>query len=323
MKIAISIGDPNGVGLEILLKSHKKICKFCNPVYCVDKGLLKRAARILNLKLPKDLKCISLERRIPKIVPGDINKESGAYAYASFLQALNLTLEGKTKALVTLPIHKKAWQLAGISYVGHTEALREVCKFDKLESKKLESKKRFQSQKAIMMLGSPKLYIALFSDHIPLKEVPLLINLESLKEFLLNLAPHILKTPCGVLGLNPHAGDFGVLGDEDVVIKEAIKLANASLGKEVFIGPLVPDTAFIGKHLRYYVAMYHDQGLIPLKTLYFKESINITLNLPIIRTSVDHGTAFDIAYKNKAESKSYVNAIKEAILRVKSQALVR
>ena len=89
--------------------------------------------------------------------------------------------------------------------------------------------------------------------------------------------------------------------------------------KQIFIGPLVPDTAFIGKHLKYYVAMYHDQGLIPLKTLYFKESINLTLNLPIIRTSVDHGTAFDIAYQNKANSKSYINAIKEAIFRAKEK----
>ncbi|PKT77252.1 4-hydroxythreonine-4-phosphate dehydrogenase [Helicobacter winghamensis] len=315
MKIAVSIGDPNGVGLEILLKNHKKICKFCNPVYCVDKELLKEAAKILKFKLPKNLKCVSPKvmpsNIIPKITPGAIQKESGAYSYASFLQALNLTLVGKTKAMVTLPIHKKAWQLAGVSYAGHTEALRDVFKFENMESKI----NGIQNQKAIMMLGSPKLYVALFSDHIPLKNVPSLINIESLKEFLLDFAPYVLKMPCGVLGLNPHAGDFGVLGDEDNVIRETIRLANASLGKEVFIGPLVPDTAFVGKHLRYYVAMYHDQGLIPLKTLYFKESINITLNLPVIRTSVDHGTAFDIAYKNKAESKSYINAIKEAILR--------
>ena len=103
------------------------------------------------------------------------------------------------------------------------------------------------------------------------------------------------------------------------MIKNAIDYANSNFKKQIFIGPLVPDTAFIGKHLKYYVAMYHDQGLIPLKTLYFKESINLTLNLPIIRTSVDHGTAFDIAYQNKANSKSYMNAIKEAIFRAKEK----
>ena len=304
MKIAVSVGDPNGVGLEILLKSHKKVCKLCDPVYCVDEVLLKKAAKRLSLKLPKNLQCVPLSVTIPQITSGSINKECGAYSYASFLKALNLTLKRETSALVTLPIHKKAWQLAGIPYAGHTEALRDVLGKD---------------NKAMMVLGSPKLYVALFSDHIPLKSVPDSINTESLTQFLLNLAPFITKAPCGVLGLNPHAGDFGVLGNEEEAINAAIKNANAALGKEVYIGALVPDTAFVGKHLRYYVAMYHDQGLIPLKTLYFKESINLTLNLPIIRTSVDHGTAFDIAYKGKADSTSYCNAVKEAVFRAKIQ----
>lgn len=308
MKIAVSVGDPNGVGLEILLKSHKQVCKFCNPVYCVDEVLLKKAAKRLSLKLPKHLQCVPLAVTIPQITPGNINKECGAYAYASFLKALNLTLKCETQALVTLPIHKKAWQLAGIAYAGHTEALRDVLG---------------KENKAMMVLGSPKLYVALFSDHIPLKNVPDSINTESLTQFLLDFAPFITKAPCGVLGLNPHAGDFGVLGNEEEAINAAIKNANAVLGKEVYRGALVPDTAFVGKHLRYYVAMYHDQGLIPLKTLYFKESINLTLNLPIIRTSVDHGTAFDIAYKGKADSTSYLNAVKEAVFRAKIQKTSR
>ncbi len=300
MKIAISVGDINGVGLEILLKSHPKISKLCTPLYCIDRPLLKEAAKILNLKIHKNLICISPNVKIPKITPATLTQESGAYSYASFLCALNLTQNQKAKALTTLPIHKKAWQLANIPYAGHTEAFRDL----------------FQ-QEAIMILSSPKLYVALFTDHIPLKEVPSKITTQSLTKFLLALSPHITKTPCGVLGLNPHAGDFGVLGNEEMAIKEAIFSTNHQLKREVFIGPLVPDTAFVGKHLKYYVAMYHDQGLIAIKTLYFKDSINLTLNLPIIRTSVDHGTAFDIAYSNKANSKSYVNAIKEAIFRAK------
>ena len=301
MKIAISVGDINGIGLEILLRSHTKISEICTPLYCVDKPLLKKAAKILDIKIPKDLICISPNAKIPEIIPATLTKESGAYSYASFLCALNLTQNKKTKALTTLPIHKKAWQLANIPYAGHTEAFRDLFKQD-----------------AIMILGSPKLYVALFTDHIPLKEVPNKITKESLTRFLLKLAPNITKMPCGVLGLNPHAGDLGVLGNEENEIKQAICCVNEQLGKEIFIGPLVPDTAFIGKHLKYYVAMYHDQGLIPLKTLYFKESINFTLNLPIIRTSVDHGTAFDIAYCNKANLQSYFNAIKEAIFRAKN-----
>ncbi len=296
IKIAISVGDINGVGLEILLKSHKKISKICKPIYCVDKKLLGQAAEVLKLKIPKKLCCITPCSPIPHIQPACVTKESGEYSYASFLKALELVREKKVQAITTLPIHKKAWQLANIPYAGHTEALRDIFK-----------------QEVIMVLGCKKLYMALFSDHIPLKEVSGKITFESLLNFLLQLAPFIHKPPCGVLGLNPHAGDFGVLGDEEEVIGQAIKKANALIGEERFIGPLVPDTAFIDKHWNYYVAMYHDQGLIPLKMLYFKDSINLTLNLPFIRTSVDHGTAFDIAYCNKAYTKSYINAIKEAI----------
>lgn len=305
MKVAISVGDCNGVGLEILLKSHKKISKLCTPIYCIEESLLQKAAHKLKVKLSKSFKCVVPNAKIPSIKPAEISAESGVYSYMSFLTALDLTLQGKTKALITLPIHKKSWQLAGIPYAGHTEAMRALLKP--------------KEKRAIMVLGSPKLYVALFTDHIPLKCVPQFIDAESLKSFLLDFAPYITQAPCGVLGLNPHAGDFGVLGNEEEAITQAIRGANIALNKDLFIGPLVPDTAFIGKHLYYYVAMYHDQGLIPLKTLYFKESINLTLNLPIIRTSVDHGTAFDIAYQNKADSTSYLNAVCEAIFRAKMQ----
>ncbi|MDE5591733.1 MAG: 4-hydroxythreonine-4-phosphate dehydrogenase [Helicobacter sp.] len=302
MRVGISIGDVNGIGLEVLLKSHQEIVQICEPIYCVDPILLKRAAELLGMELPKNMSCIALDVSLPNINPGCITKESGDYSYTSFLKALELVKSHKVEAISTLPIHKKAWHLAGVSYVGHTEALRDIFK-----------------KEAIMVLGSPKLYVALFSDHIPLRDVPDKVSFESLLKFLIQLSSHIHKPPCGVLGLNPHAGDFGILGDEEVIISRAIKEANAILQNEIFLGPLVPDTAFVGNHLCYYVAMYHDQGLIPLKTLYFEESINLTLNLPAVRTSVDHGTAFDIAYKNKANNKSYLQAIKEAVKRASNQ----
>ncbi len=123
--------------------------------------------------------------------------------------------------------------------------------------------------------------------------------------------------PIGILGLNPHAGDDGVLGDEEIKIKKAIKKANSILNSQFEL--LVPDIAFtpnVRKNYKYFVAMYHDQGLAPLKALYFEEGINISLNLPIIRTSVDHGTAFDIAYKqdNNLSNLSYINTIKAATI---------
>lgn len=319
MKIAISCGDLNGISLELLLRTHKKIKHKCKPIYCIDKEILAKAAELLDLKLPKSIECQSPKEVLknapnslidpsllqsldtPSITPSTITKESGLYSYLSFLSAIYLTQTHITKALVTLPIHKKAWQLANIPYAGHTECLRGI-------SQKL----------LIMVLGNPKLFVALFSDHIPLSQVPSKITLQNVENFLLQLAPHISKTPCGVLGLNPHAGDFGVLGNEDLLITQAIVKVNQQLKQEVFRGALVPDTAFIGLPYRFMVAMYHDQGLIPLKTLFFDKSINVTFGLPFIRTSPDHGTAFDKAYQkrnahNKLSLKSYKCAIDYAI----------
>jgi 4-hydroxythreonine-4-phosphate dehydrogenase len=165
-----------------------------------------------------------------------------------------------------------------------------------------------------MMLGCPQMYVALFTEHIPLKEVSKAINEKDLTRFLVDFY-HTAKPmqTVAVLGLNPHAGDEGVLGDEEQIIQRAIDHAHQTLGKKIFTSPMVPDIAFtphVRERYTHYVAMYHDQGLAPLKALYFDEGINISLNLPILRTSVDHGTAFDIAYQGaKLNAKSYLNAI--------------
>lgn len=202
-----------------------------------------------------------------------------------------------------MPIHKEAWMMAGLEYKGHTDLLR----------------KHFNKD-AIMMLGCEKMFVALYTEHMPLKDVASTIQKEKLVTFLLDLHKSIGDKKVAVLGLNPHAGDNGVLGNEETEINEAIKEVNESLGKELFDGTIVPDIAFT-PHFRsnynYFVAMYHDQGLAPLKALYFDESINISLNLPIIRTSVDHGTAFDIAYKGEAKTLSYINAVKSALSFIK------
>jgi len=174
-----------------------------------------------------------------------------------------------------------------------------------------------------MMLGCKKMFVGLFTEHIPLRKVAKKINEKDLTKFLIDYYNNVKSDNIGVLGLNPHASDNGVLGNEEVEIFKAIKNANTILEKKVFKGPLVPDIAFSPmsrKNYTYFVAMYHDQGLAPLKALYFDESINVSLNLPIIRTSVDHGTAFNIAYKNeKLNTKSYINAIKEALVLIKNK----
>ncbi len=296
--IAISVGDLNGVGIEIALKAHQEISELCSPIYCINSNLLSQATKLLNTNIPDDFNIHSVNGDF-KINAGTVNADSGKYSYDSFMSAIELCESKKADAVVTMPIHKEAWMMAGLEYKGHTDLLRQH--FDK---------------DAIMMLGCEKMFVALYTEHIPLKDVPQTIKKEKLTTFLLDLYKSIGDKKVAVLGLNPHAGDNGVLGYEEREIEAAIKEVNSKIGRELFFGAIVPDIAFT-PHFRasfnYFVAMYHDQGLAPLKALYFDESVNISLNLPIIRTSVDHGTAFDIAYKGEAKTLSYINAIKSAI----------
>ena len=298
-KIAISLGDINGVGLEIALKSHDEISKIAKPIYCVNEDLLKQGAKILNLKIPNDFEIFKCGENF-KIKPGIVSKKSGKFSFESFKNAVNLAILKKVDAICTMPINKKAWSKAGIKFVGHTDFLSH--KFKK---------------NAIMMLGCDELFVALFTDHIALKNVSKKIKTKKLTEFLCNLQKNSGIEKIGVLGFNPHASDNGVIGgDEEKKIKKAISLANFKLKKEIFLGPIVPDVAFNKfsiKNCNRLVAMYHDGGLAPLKALYFDKSINVSLNLPIIRTSVDHGTAYDIAYKGVASDLSYKEAIKWAL----------
>ena len=297
-KIAISIGDLNGVGIEIALKSHAEISKLCIPLYCINASLLKQATDLLNVNTLNDFITNAVDGDF-EINAGVVSADAGLYAYNSFMSAIGLCENLEADAVVTMPIHKEAWMMAGLEYKGHTDLLR----------------KHFNKE-AIMMLGCPEMFVALFTEHIPLKDVASFVKYKKLKQFFLDLHDSIKEPKIAVLGLNPHAGDNGVLGHEELIITKAIKSANKKIGFEQFIGPIVPDVAFtphFRKNFNYFVAMYHDQGLTPLKALHFDESVNISLNLPIIRTSVDHGTAFDIAYQGKANSLSYINAVKSAL----------
>lgn len=298
-KIAISIGDLNGIGIEIAIKSHEKISKICHPIYCINNKMLKLATKELKVDIPSNFQIFKTKGEF-EIKVGTVSKKSGKYSFDSFMDAINLATTKKVDAICTLPINKEAWNKANIKYKGHTEVLRD-----------------YFGKNAIMMLGCKKMFVGLFTEHIPLKKVAKKIVEEDLTQFLIDFYNNVKNDNIAVLGLNPHASDNGVLGDEEVEIFKAIKKANKILEKNIFKGPLVPDTAFSPlsrKNYKYFVAMYHDQGLTPLKALYFEQSINVSLNLPIIRTSVDHGTAFNIAYKNEEiNTKSYINAIKEAV----------
>jgi len=295
--LAISVGDLNGVGIEIVLKAHQDILELCNPIYCISNYMLSQAVKLLNIEIPNDFQTYHINGEF-EIKPAQVSSDSGRYSYESFMGAIKLCEDKKADGVVTMPIHKEAWMLAGLEYKGHTDLLRKH--FDK---------------EAIMMLGCDEMFVALYTEHIPLRDVAKTIKRDKLIPFLLDLHKSIGDKKVAVLGVNPHAGDNGVLGDEERDIDEAIKEVNTKIGKELFIGSIVPDIAFtphFRKNFNYFLAMYHDQGLAPLKALYFDESINVSLNLPIIRTSVDHGTAFDIAYKGEAKILSYLNAVKYA-----------
>ncbi|MCD4667558.1 MAG: 4-hydroxythreonine-4-phosphate dehydrogenase [Sulfurimonas sp.] len=301
-RIAVSVGDLNGVGVEIALKSHAEVCQLCEPIYCINSHMLEQSAKLLNVEIPKDFDIWHVDGEF-EIKPRHVDMACGKYSYDSFMSAIKLCEDDKAQAVVTMPIHKEAWKLAGLEFVGHTDLLRQHFKKD-----------------AIMMLGCEEMFVALYTEHIPLKEVASTIEVGKLTTFLLDLYTCLDVQKVAVLGLNPHAGDNGVLGDEEKEIESAIKYVNEKIGKEIFKGPIVPDIAFTPharKNYKHFVAMYHDQGLAPLKALYFDESINISLNLPIIRTSVDHGTAYDIAYKGEAKTLSYINAVKSAISFIK------
>ncbi len=297
-KIAVSVGDLNGVGIEIALAAHAQIKEICSPIYCIDAEMLQQASELLSVDVPSDFVSIDPLSLKFTIKPSMVDAKSGRYSFDSFVKAIDLAKTDEVDAIVTLPIHKESWSRARLNYVGHTDFLR-----------------YYFNKNAIMMMGCDELYVALFTEHIPLKDVASRIDKEPLFKFLIALYKAIKVDEIAVLALNPHAGDGGVLGDEEGEIVLAIEMANRSIGVEVFKGPVVPDIAFtphFRERYKYMVAMYHDQALAPLKALYFEQSINISLGLPIVRTSVDHGTAFDIAYKKIANTTSYTNAVKAA-----------
>ena len=358
-KVAISIGDINGVGLEIALCAHKTISKIIKPIYFVDFGVVECASKILkyntlkDFELPKDFEIYEiapfcsakLRESIANntlIRPANATKESGEYSFVSFKRAVECVEKGAMDAILTLPINKFAWKMAGIEYLGHTEFLRayfarnganlnanpnanggvgksvDSCA-DSCAKKSIDSgvdssdSSSDLGKNAIMMLGCEEMFVALFTDHIPLNAVPTRIEFNALYEFLLHFHAHFSFESALVLGLNPHAGDGGILGGEDKIIQDALNAANKRLGADIYKGVVAPDSAFRAQNrakFKVFVAMYHDQGLSVLKALYADKSINVTLGIPILRVSVEHGTGFDIAYKGVARAESYIEAVK-------------
>jgi len=330
--IAVTMGDPAGIGAEVILKSlsQKAVREKCRPVIIGDFNYLKSLIKKLGISLqitaidkirknhlrPETIRVIDLNNlQNKKIKFGICNSSYGKVSYEYIEKGIKLASSGIIDALVTAPINKESFHKAGIPYTGHTEMLAHLTKT-----------KNF----AMMLIGgSPtstgrrpggNLRVVLVTRHIPIKNVAKELTEEKISTAI-KLAHNAgkffntAKPKIAVCGLNPHAGEGGTIGKEETrIIMPAMKKAKKS-GINV-CGPYASDTIFykaVQGQYDFVVAMYHDQGLIPLKTLYFDEGVNVTLGLPFIRTSPDHGTAYDIAGKNIANPKSMQEAIKLAV----------
>ena len=305
--IGITMGDAAGIGPEVILKAlaDPEIRKNITPVIIGEDFVFEKVKKMIDSPLRK-INLLNLkEIKESDFEVGKVNKSCGKAAIAYVKKAFFLAKNKKIDAFVTAPINKEAVKQADFPYPGHTEFLAALSK-----------RKRFA-----MLLAANGLKVLLVTTHLALRDVSAALTkekiLEKIKLGYCFLKDNLkLKNPrIAVCGLNPHNGENGTFGDEEEkAIKPAVTAAR-KLGINCF-GPVVPDAVFYQtvKRKKYdlVVAMYHDQGLIPLKTLYFEKAVNITIGLPVIRTSPDHGTAYDIAGQGKADPTSMKEAIKYA-----------
>jgi 4-hydroxythreonine-4-phosphate dehydrogenase len=320
IKIGITVGDINGIGLEVILKtlSDNRLLNWLTPVLYGSTKVAsyhKNVADIKDLPLhnckdihslnPKAVNIINCWIENVKISLGKCTEEGGKYATFSLEQSIEDLKNGHIDALVTAPINKKAMQLSGFNFPGHTEYLTQ----------------RFDAPQNLMLMVHDDLKIGLVTNHLPISQIGETLN-ESLILQKIELMNESLKMDFGiekpaiaVLGLNPHAGDNGVLGNEEIdMIIPAIEKAKRK--GILAIGPYAADGFFGSGNYHNFdgiLAMYHDQGLAPFKALSFGGGINYTAGLPIIRTSPDHGTGYDIAGKNEANPQSFRKALYLAI----------
>jgi 4-hydroxythreonine-4-phosphate dehydrogenase len=278
--LAITAGDPSGIGPEIAVKAIRdpRVVVACQPV-------------IYGPHTSADLQRFRI---------GQVDAASGRAAYDAIVAATRATLAAEADAVVTAPINKAAFAAAGLEWRGHTELLAHLCGV----------------QDVAMMFWSERLRVVLATIHIPLREVANRLSIDGLTKTIDLTAKALpdfgIDAPrIGVAGINPHAGEGGLLGDEDERIVRAAVERAAARGLTVS-GPFPADTLFVRAARGEFdavIAAYHDQGLVPVKLLSFGRAVNVTLGLPIVRTSVDHGTAFDIAGKGVADEGSLIEAI--------------
>ncbi len=314
--IGFTCGDLNGIGLELVIKtlSDNRILTICTPiVFASSKSIhfyrkflpehqlvfqpIKDFSKINN----KQINIFNCWEEEVAITPGELNETGGKYALQSLQAAVDTALKGHIHGLVTAPIHKKNIRNNSFSYTGHTPYLKSA----------------FKVEDVVMLMAAENLRVALVTEHIPIKEVAQQLTTKRIVSKLQMLHASLIrdfgieKPKMAVLGLNPHAGDEGLIGNEEnTIIKPAIQEVTQA-GIMAF-GPYSADAFFARGHYTSFdavLAMYHDQGLIPFKSLDVGEGVNFTTGLPIVRTSPDHGTAFDIAGKGIADPTSFLQSI--------------
>ena len=318
--IGISCGDLNGIGIELIIKtfSDNRILEQCTPVIFASSKAINFYRKSIpevnfNYQNIKDFSRINQKQvnlfncweEEVAIEPGQLSNIGGKYAMLSLQTAVAALKQKQIDGLVTAPIHKKNIQSAEFSFTGHTPYLKNI----------------FGVNDVVMMLCAGNFRVALVTEHIPVGEITKHITKEKIVSKL-NLINQSLQKDFGidkpriaVLGLNPHAGDEGLIGnEEETIIKPAIK--EAKNNNILVVGPYSADAFFARRSFDRFdavLAMYHDQGLIPFKALAIGEGVNYTAGLPAVRTSPDHGVAFDIAGKDKADTSSFVTAVFECI----------
>lgn len=303
-RVGITLGDPAGIGPEIVAAAlHAAPREWRDRIIVYgDRGPLERAAATLKIELP----AIQLvgDGKGDGATPGAPDVVSGAAQVGYLEAAVSAAARGELAAIVTAPISKTWARRAGFEFLGHTEMLAA----------------RLGASDVCMFFVGPKLKVALTTVHRPLAEVVSDLTTERVRTVIELVARSMIRDlgvtapRIGVVGLNPHAGEDGLLGDEDgEIIAPALE---PPFPPATLVGPLVPDAAFrdaIEGRYDAMIAMYHDQGLIPVKLVDFEDSVNVTLGLPIVRTSPDHGTAYDIAGRGIARSNSMKRALSLAI----------
>jgi 4-hydroxythreonine-4-phosphate dehydrogenase len=326
--VAVTMGDASGIGPEVIVKAflNPEIQNTVRPIVVGDARIMKTALkfakgqpvevhavkRVLEAKFQNGvIDVLDLQNLEPsKVKMGQICSPCGKAAIQYLEKAIKLAMDGDVDAIATAPINKEAMHKAGYKFHGHTEILA----------------KRTRTKNYAMMFVSDPFWVMLVTTHLPLSKVSKAVTkkkvLQTIKlanEFLYSVRGK--KPKIGVAGLNPHAGEGGIFGTEEKkAIKPAVEEAKR-MGINVK-GPISPDGIFYLANVGLFdivIAMYHDQGLIPLKLLSFNRSVNVTVGLPIIRTSVDHGTGFDIAGKGWANPTSLIEAIKVAAHFAKSK----